>query len=230
MIKIRKSEERGFVDHGWLKARHTFSFADYFDRNFMSFRSLRVMNEDVIEAGHGFGTHPHKNAEIITYILEGEIEHQDSMGNSLVLKAGEIQRMSAGSGITHSEVNPSKENRTHLYQVWLKPKLKDIEPSYEQKLFLKEERQNKFQLIISPGAEGGSLGINQDARVYLANLDAEIVFEMEKSRYAWVQVLSGSLQLNNQQISTGDGVAISLESQIKLAPSELSEIILFDLA
>ena len=168
MIAIHRASERGHADHGWLDTWHTFSFASYRDPRHMGFRSLRVMNEDVVQPGEGFGTHPHHDMEIVTYVLEGALEHKDSMGNGEVLRAGEFQRMSAGTGITHSEFNPSDERPVHLYQIWLFPEHKGIEPSYEQKRFADEERHNRLRLVASPDAADGSLLIHQDARVFLS--------------------------------------------------------------
>lgn len=231
MIQIRRSDERGFADHGWLKARHTFSFAGYHDPAFMGFRSLRVMNEDRIEAGMGFGTHPHRDMEIVTYVLEGALEHKDSMGNGEVLWPGEFQRMSAGTGITHSEFNPSDTEPTHLYQIWLLPERKGIEPSYEQKRFDDGGMTNTLRLVASPEAEDGSLAISQDARIFLARLDAGVTVqhELQPERHAWLQVLSGSVHLNDQQLGTSDGAAVSEEDGLTIEASESAEIMLFDL-
>lgn len=231
MINLRKASERGQADHGWLQTNYTFSFADYHDPKHMGFSVLRVMNEDIIAPDQGFGTHPHRNAEIITYVLDGELEHRDSMGNGSILKAGELQRMSAGSGVTHSEFNPSKIKSTHLYQIWLRPSAKDIEPSYEEKSFLESERKNKFRLVASPNAEDGSLSINQDVKLYLALIDEqrELRFELKPNRQAWVQVISGELELNGQQLRTSDGAAISEESELVFLARTQVELMLFDL-
>lgn len=231
MINLRKASERGQADYGWLQTNYTFSFADYHDPKQMGFSVLRVMNEDIIAADQGFGTHPHRNAEIITYVLDGELEHRDSMGNGSILKAGELQRMSAGSGVTHSEFNPSKTRSTHLYQIWLRPSVKDIEPSYEEKSFLESERKNNFRLVASPNAENGSLSINQDVKLYLASIDEqrELKFELKPSRQAWVQVISGELELNDQRLKTSDGAAISQESELVFVARTQVEVMLFDL-
>lgn len=172
MIRIRKALDRGHANHGWLNAYHTFSFADYFDPASMGFRALRVMNEDRVMPGKGFGTHGHRDMEIVTYVLEGELEHKDSMGNGAVLRPGEFQRISAGSGIRHSEFNPSASEPVHLYQIWLLPKSNGIQPSYEQKNFADTEKQGRLRLVASPDGADGSLTIHQDARIYLAKLDA----------------------------------------------------------
>ena len=194
MIQIRKAEDRGFADHGWLQARHTFSFAGYRDPAHMRFRALRVMNEDRIAPGKGFGTHPHHDMEIVTYVLAGELEHRDSMGNGSVLRPGEFQRMSAGSGITHSEFNPSQSESTHLYQIWLLPQEKGIEPSYEQKTYSVEEKTNRLRLVASPDGAEGSVTINQDARMYAAILEpgAAVEHKADASRHLWVQVVRGT--------------------------------------
>ena len=231
MIRVRKSEDRGHADHGWLQAKHTFSFADYRDADHMKFRSLRVMNEDRIAPGQGFGTHPHRNMEIVTYVLEGALEHKDSMGNGEVLRPGECQRMSAGTGLTHSEFNPSNTEPTHLYQIWLTPGCKDIHPSYEQKRFAEEERHNLLRLVASPTAENGSLLIQQDACIFLATIDMgnTVTHELPRDRHAWLQVLRGAVSLNGQELQTSDGVAVSEEQQLDIRATENAEIMLFDL-
>src|SRR5262245_31983809 len=187
MIQIRKAADRGHADHGWLDTYHTFSFASYRDPRFMGFRVLRVMNEDVVQPGQGFGTHPHENMEIVTYVLEGALEHRDSMGNGEVLRPGEFQRMSAGTGITHSEFNPSNDEPVHLYQIWLFPEEEGIEPSYEQKRFPEEQRQNRLRLVASHDAAEGSLRIHQDARIYLSTLGdgEEVRHNLGPGRYGW---------------------------------------------
>ncbi len=232
MIRIRKAEDRGHADHGWLLARHTFSFADYRDAEHMGFRSLRVMNEDRIAPGQGFGTHPHRNMEIVTYVLEGALEHKDSMGNGEVLRPGEFQRMSAGTGITHSEFNPSSTESTHLYQIWLEPACKDIDPGYEQKHFDEDERLNRLRLVASPTAENGSLLIQQDARVFLATMDkgSAVTHELSRDRHAWLQVLRGSVSFNSQTLNTSDGAAVSEEQHLDIRATDNAEVMLFDLA
>jgi redox-sensitive bicupin YhaK (pirin superfamily) len=232
MIRIRKAEERGHADHGWLNARHTFSFSTYQDPEHMQFRSLRVMNEDRIAPDRGFGTHPHQDMEIVTYVLEGALEHKDSMGNGEVLRPGEFQRMSAGTGITHSEFNPSSNDPTHLYQIWLVPEHKGIEPSYEQKRFDDGGMTNQLRLVASPDAEFGSLRIHQDARIYLAKLYAEtaVNHELRPGRHAWLQVLRGELTLNGDDLNTSDGAAISDETLLTIRATTDAEIMLFDLA
>lgn len=231
MIRVRKAEERGHADHGWLDTYHTFSFAGYQDPEHVHFRTLRVMNEDVVQPGQGFGTHPHRDMEIVTYVLEGALEHKDSMGNGEVLRAGEFQRMSAGTGITHSEFNPSATEPVHLYQIWLFPESKGIEPSYEQKQFPVSEQQNQLRLVASPEAEAGSLRIHQDARVYLSQIEAEktVTYEMAEGRHAWLQVLRGSVLLNDVALDLSDGAAVSDTRNLKIQATDDAEIMLFDL-
>ncbi len=232
MIAIRRAEDRGHADLGWLDTYHTFSFSTYHDPRHTRFRSLRVINEDRIAPGQGFGTHPHHDMEIVTYVLQGALEHRDSMGNGEVLRAGEFQRMSAGTGITHSEFNPSSVEPVHLYQIWLFPERKGIEPSYEQKRFPAIERQNRFQLVASPDAANGSLRIHQDARIFLADLSAghRLTHPLTSGRHAWVQVLRGSVLLNDHALQTSDGVAIRDEEIIEIETDRAAEIMLFDLA
>lgn len=240
MFQVRRRDERGFADHGWLRTYHTFSFSDYQDPRHVQFRSLRVMNEDWIAPGQGVGTHPHRNMEIVTYVLEGALEHRDSMGNGEVLTPGEFQRMTAGRGITHSEFNPSATEPVHLYQIWLYPKERELEPSYEQKRFAPEEQLNRWRLVASPNAAEGSLLIHQDARIYLATLDDDrsLEREIEPGRHGWLQVLRGAVDVAGYQLVAGDGVAISDESIVhiqrtkdpSLANEATPEVMLFDLA
>lgn len=229
MIRLRKAEERGHADHGWLNTFHTFS--SYQNPDHMRFRSLRVMNEDFVAPGQGFGTHPHRDMEIVTCVLEGALEHKDSMGNGEVLRPGEFQRMSAGTGITHSEFNPSSTEPVHLYQIWLFPERKGIEPSYEQKRFPEEERRNRLRLVASPDGAEGSLLIHQDARVFLSNLDAgySISHKLDAGRHAWLQILRGSISLNGEVLCVGDGAAVSDESDLEIVAKEPAEFMLFDL-
>ena len=231
MIQLRKANERGHANHGWLDTYHTFSFSTYRDPQHMGFRSLRVMNEDFVEPGQGFGTHPHHDMEIVTYVLEGALEHKDSMGNGEVLRAGEFQRMSAGTGITHSEFNPSDSERVHLYQIWLLPDQKGIEPSYEQKRFPDEQRHNRLRLVASPDRQDGSLHIHQDARVYLSTLDAgnQLGHTLAPRRHAWLQVLRGQVNLNGHSLDTGDGAAVSEEAHLEIVAKQPTEFMLFDL-
>lgn len=232
MIQVRKSGDRGHANHGWLDTYHTFSFASYQDPRHVHFRALRVMNEDYVAPGQGFGTHPHQDMEIVTYVLEGALEHQDSMGNGEILRPGEFQRMSAGTGITHSEFNPSKTEPVHLYQIWLFPERKGISPSYEQKRFDEDERRNRLRLVASRDAVDGSLLIHQDARIYLSNLDAgsAVTHQLEPNRHAWLQVLRGSVGVNGTQLTAGDGAAVSDEAALAIKAASDAEIMLFDLS
>jgi redox-sensitive bicupin YhaK (pirin superfamily) len=232
MLNIRRAADRGHFDHGWLDTHHTFSFADYFDPAYKQFRALRVINEDRVAPGQGFGTHPHRDMEIVTYVLEGALEHQDSMGHGEVLRPGEFQRMSAGTGITHSEFNPSPTQPVHLYQIWLFPERKGIEPSYEQQRFPDEELADRLRLVASPTGEAGSLTIHTDARIYLSKLSAggRLVHDLPPGRHAWLQVLRGTAMLNGQPLDTSDGVAVSEEPRLTIQSGDAAEIMLFDLA
>jgi redox-sensitive bicupin YhaK (pirin superfamily) len=232
MIRIRRAEDRGHADHGWLDTFHTFSFASYQDPAHVHFRALRVMNEDVVSPGQGFGTHPHQDMEIVTCVLEGSLEHKDSMGNGEVLRPGEFQRMSAGTGITHSEFNPSAGEPVHFYQIWLFPERQGLEPSYEQKRFPEEERQNSLRLVASRDAAEGSLLIHQDTRIYLSTIDAgrNVRHELQAGRHAWLQVLRGAVTLNGQELNTSDGAAVSDEQALDITASSDAEVLLFDLA
>lgn len=232
MIRIRKADRRGHADYGWLRTYHTFSFGSYQDPEHMQFRALRVMNEDLVAPGQGFGTHPHRDMEIVTYVLEGALEHKDSMGNGEVLRPGEFQRMSAGTGITHSEFNPSASDPVHLYQIWLLPQHRGITPSYEQKRFPESERHNRFRLVASPDGADGSLLIHQDARIYLASIEAqsELKHHFADGRHGWLQVLRGSVTVGEHSLHAGDGAAISDTEHLIVRASEDAEIMLFDLA
>lgn len=232
MFTIRRGNDRGHFNHGWLDTFHTFSFGDYFDRRHVQFGSLRVMNEDRVAPGQGFGMHGHRDMEIVTYVLSGALAHQDSLGNGETLRPGELQRMTAGTGIRHSEYNPSPDEAVHLYQIWLLPERQGLEPSYEQKAFPAENRQGAWQLVASPDAEGGSLKIHQDARLYLAELaaGAQLNRAIDASRQAWLQVLRGEVEVAGQRLSAGDAVAVSEESSLALAAHTPAEVMLFDLS
>ncbi|HYA20862.1 MAG TPA: pirin family protein [Burkholderiales bacterium] len=231
MIEIRKSSDRGYFDHGWLKTYHSFSFADYFDREHMSFGSLRVINEDYVQAGKGFGTHPHRDMEILTYILEGQLAHKDSMGNGSIIKPGDVQRMSAGTGVTHSEFNASPDEIVHLLQIWILPKYSGLQPSYEQKHFDAREKQNKLRLVASPDGRAGSVTIHQDASVYAGILSKgkEVSHPLANNRRAYIQTLSGAFKVNGERLNAGDGAKITGEKIIKLAAADDSELLFFDL-
>ena len=232
MLTIRRAEERGHVDHGWLDTYHTFSFASYYDPDFMRFRALRVINEDRVSPGEGFPTHPHENMEIITYIVEGALKHEDSMGNGSVIRPGDVQRMSAGTGILHSEYNPSDTDPVHLLQIWIMPEEKGLKPSYEQRAFSREEKLRKLRLIASRGGRNGSVTIHQDASVYATILEPSdtITVPLAEDRHAWLQVVSGDLNVGTHSLHAGDGVAVSDETSIELKGISESEILVFDLA
>ena len=232
MITLRRSNERGGGDYGWLNTKHTFSFSDYWDPRWMGFRSLRVINEDYVAPASGFPTHPHNDMEIITYVLEGKLEHKDSLGTGSVILPGDGQRMTAGRGIRHSEYNPSKSEQVHLYQIWILPEKKGLAPSYEQKAFPADEKQGKLRLIASPDAQDGSVKINQDARLFVTLLKPgeEIAHAFAKGRHGWLQVAKGGIELNGQKLEQGDGAAISDEQNLTIKGTKESEVLLFDLA
>lgn len=232
MITIRKSQNRGHLNHGWLDTYHTFSFDQYYDPRHMSFGSLRVINEDFVAAGHGFPTHSHRDMEIITYILEGALAHRDSMGNGSEIKPGEVQRMTAGTGVAHSEANPSASDPVHLLQIWIMPNARGLKPGYEQKMFTTAQKEGKLALIASPDGSAGSVTINQDAKVYASvlNPDQKVTHSLANDRLAWLQVARGSVVLNGEELKQGDGAAISDESQLEITGRERSEVLLFDMA
>jgi redox-sensitive bicupin YhaK (pirin superfamily) len=229
MIEIRPSEERGHNKISWLESRFTFSFDQYYDPDHTQFRSLRVMNEDVVAPGSGFPTHPHRDMEILTWILEGALEHRDNTGGSGVIRPGELQHMSAGRGVMHSEFNPSQKDSVHLLQIWLLPERKGLDPSYEQLAFPDAELRGKFHLVAGPQAP---VTIRQDANLYIARLDkgADAKHSIASGRHAWLQVARGSVKLNGTALKAGDGAAISDESELRVEAREPSEVLLFDLA
>lgn len=229
MLYIRKANERGHANHGWLDSYHTFSFAGYYDPKFMGFSDLRVINEDRVKAGFGFGTHPHDNMEILSYVLDGTIAHKDSMGNVEELKAGEFQIMSAGTGITHSEYNPSNEENLHFYQIWIMPNERNIQPRYDQKAFADKEGAT---LILSPNAEDGSFKVYQDMKLWRYQFKAnhQEALTLNTERNYWLQVVKGSFTLNGQTVETSDGVAISQETLANIETHSDVEFLLFDLA
>lgn len=236
MLQVRRSDERGHADHGWLKSKHTFSFAEYYDPDVMGFRSLRVINEDRIEGGTGFGAHPHRDMEIVSYVVKGALQHQDSIGNKAVIRPGEVQRMSAGSGVTHSEYNASPDEEAHFFQIWILPKARGGDPGYGQKSFEAELAQNRLVLTVSEDGRDGSIAINQDADLYIARMRAgqQIEHSLRKGRGAWIQVVKGSVKVNGREIESGDGLAVELEGKLDIkninAADGESEILLFDLA
>ncbi len=231
MIRIRKANERGHFDHGWLDTWHTFSFADYYDPQFMGFRTLRVINEDRVKPGRGFGTHSHRDMEIVTYVLEGALEHRDSMGTGSVIRPGEVQRMSAGTGVLHSEMNPSRDEPVHLLQIWILPERRGIHPEYEQKTFPPEERANRLRLVASSDGGEGSLTVHQDVRLYASTLadSASVVHRFEPERYGWLQVARGEVDVDGHRLHSGDGAAIENADALRIESRGGSEILLFDL-
>ena len=232
MITIRKGQERGHFDHGWLNTYFTFSFADYYDPQHVHFRTLRVLNDDRVAAGAGFPEHPHRDMEIITYVLEGALEHRDSMGNGSVIRPGDVQYMSAGSGVTHSEFNASKTDPVHLLQIWMFPEKKGFKPVYDQKNFPREDKHGKFRLMASPDGREGSVTIRQDNELYATVLGAgeSVRHELKPERHAYVQVARGSVKLNGTTLGEGDGASISQEKTVELTGVKDAEVLLFDLA
>ncbi len=232
MITIRKSRERGHFDHGWLNTFHTFSFDQYYDPRYMNFRTLRVINEDFVAAGRGFPTHGHRDMEIITYILEGALKHEDSMGNGSVIRPGDVQRMSAGTGVRHSEQNASNDDRVHLLQIWILPDTVGLEPGYEQKAFSEAERRGGLRLIASNDGRDGSVTVHQDVHVYASIIDAgqTVNASLDQTRYGWIQVARGAVSVNGQRAEHGDGLIVMGESSLEITGSDASEVLLFDLA
>jgi redox-sensitive bicupin YhaK (pirin superfamily) len=231
MIRVRKAAERGHFDHGWLDTYHTFSFGDYYDPAHMGFRSLRVINDDRVRPGRGFGMHGHRDMEIVTYVLDGALEHRDSMGNGSVIRAGGLQRMTAGTGVRHSEFNPSATEWVHLYQIWLLPRRQGLKPSYEE-LAVGEGQPGRLRLVASPDGAAGSLTIHQDARLYLASLlpGQSVAHDVEPGRAAWLQVLRGGVNALGHDLAAGDAVAVTDESAVPVQAAVPSEVLLFDLA
>lgn len=232
MVQVRKSEARGHANHGWLKSHHTFSFASYHDPKFTGFRDLLVINEDQVAPAQGFGKHSHDNMEIVSYVLSGELEHRDSMGNGSVLKPGTIQRMSAGTGVTHSEFNASKEKPVHFFQIWILPEGQELAPGYEEKYFDPTTKQDQLRLLVSRDGREGSIRINQDVALYASLLSAgkSVEHAIAPTRGAWVQVASGVVELNGTRLQAGDGAAITDEQKIAIQAIEPSEFLVFDLA
>jgi redox-sensitive bicupin YhaK (pirin superfamily) len=232
MITIRSADARGATHLNWLDSRHTFSFGDYFDPSQESFRSLRVLNDDQIAPGGGFGMHPHRDFEIITYVVSGAVEHRDSLGTGSVVRPGEVQRMSAGTGIRHSEFNPSATEPLHLLQIWLTPERRGLTPSYEQKAFPAEERQGRWRLLAGRDAVDGAVSIHQDVSLFGALLEPGQTVEhaLKPGRHAWLQVARGEVTLNGKPLVAGDGAAISHESVLTVTATQPSELLLFDLA
>jgi len=232
MINIRKSDERGHANHGWLDTRFTFSFADYYDPKHVQFRTLRVMNDDRVAGGGGFPTHPHRDMEIVTYVLEGALAHKDSMGNGSTIRPGDVQYMSAGTGVAHSEFNASQTEPVHLYQIWMFPDKTGHKPTYDQKNFSEHEKRGKLRLLVSPDGRDGSVQIRQDNELYATVLGSgeSVKHELKPERHAYVQVARGSVTLNGKTLEVGDGAAISNEKSLELTGVKEAEVLVFDLA
>jgi redox-sensitive bicupin YhaK (pirin superfamily) len=231
MLTLRKSDERGFVDHGWLQSHHSFSFADYHDPKHMHFGPLRVINDDYIAPDSGFGTHPHKDMEIISYVLEGELSHKDSMGNGSVIKPGDVQRMSAGKGVRHSEYNHHPQVRTHLLQIWIMPNKQDSEPGYEEKNFSVQEKQGRLRLVASIDGREGSVTMQQDAALYVGLFDGaqQVQMEIASGRQVYVHLACGALQVNGQSLQAGDALMLTDEPMLQLTNGQQAEVLVFDL-
>ena len=232
MMTIRPAEERGHAVHGWLDSHHTFSFADYYDSKHSDFRSLRVINEDRVAPGQGFGTHPHREMEIISYVLEGALQHRDSIGTGSIIRPGDVQRMSAGTGVAHSEYNASKTEPVHFLQIWLLPNERGIKPSYEQKAFPDTEKRGRLRVVASPDSRDGSVAIHTDAVVYAGLFDKGEAAELrlDRGRHAWVHVARGKVRVNARELKAGDGAALSQEDVIRIEGVDGGEVLVFDLA
>jgi redox-sensitive bicupin YhaK (pirin superfamily) len=232
MIKVRRSQERGHAEHGWLKSAHTFSFGGYYDASQMGFRGLRVINDDRVAPGGGFAPHDHQDMEIISYVVEGALEHRDSLGNGAVLRFGDVQRMSAGRGVRHSEFNASKAEPVRFLQIWIPPRARGLEAGYEDRHFAPSERRNTIKALVAPGGAGGALDIQQDAALYGTLLDpgAEVAWPLRAGRHAWVQVVRGEIELNGVRLSEGDGAAVSEEAMLRLRGVTDADALWFDLA
>jgi redox-sensitive bicupin YhaK (pirin superfamily) len=231
MMTVRRADDRGHADHGWLNSRHTFSFADYMDPRHMGFRSLRVINDDRVSPGRGFGTHPHRDMEIVSYVLEGSLEHKDSMGTGSVIRPGDVQRMSAGTGVLHSEFNGSKTEPVHFLQIWIHPSQRGIAPGYEQKSFSADEKRGRLRLVASPDGRDGSVTIHSDARLYAGTFakGERAELSIAAGRHAWVHVARGRVKVNGQDLGEGDGAALSEEKTVTLEGIDGSEALVFDL-
>ena len=232
MITIRKADERGRSEGGWLDSRHTFSFADYHAPNHMGFRALRVINDDHVSPGSGFGTHPHRDMEIVSYVLAGALEHKDSLGNGSVMRPGDVQRMSAGTGVRHSEWNHSKTEEVHLLQIWILPERSGLAPGYEQRSFQPGDLRDRLRLVASRDGRDGSVTLHQDVALYVAKLSADrrVRHEVTPGRHAWVQVASGNVALNGVELGAGDGAAVTDEERLDLRANQDAEVLVFDLA
>ena len=231
MLTVRKAEERGHANHGWLDTYHTFSFADYQDMRHMGFGPLRVINDDTVKPGQGFGTHGHRDMEIITYVLDGALEHKDSMGNGSIIRPGNVQRMSAGTGVRHSEFNPSRDEGVHFLQIWIEPKITGVKPGYEEKQFGLAEKKGQLRLVASPNGREGSVTIHQDAHVYASMLDGKdtVTHRLAPGRRAYIHVARGAVKVNGNALKDGDGARVENESSIELKDARQAEVLLFDL-
>ena len=232
MLNVHKAQDRGHANHGWLNSYHTFSFANYYDPSFMGHGNLRVINDDTVAPGRGFGTHPHRDMEIISYVLEGAMEHKDSMGNGSVIRPGDVQRMSAGTGVTHSEFNHSKSEPVHFLQIWLLPNASGHKPGYEQKFFSDEEKRGRLRLVASEKGRDGSVSLNQDADVYAGLFDGaeSVVFKVRPNRDFWLHVARGSLSVDGQLLRAGDGGALTGPDELRFSDGQGAEVLLFDMA
>jgi redox-sensitive bicupin YhaK (pirin superfamily) len=232
MITVRRAEDRGHADHGWLLSFHTFSFADYYDPREMGFGPLRVINEDRVQGGKGFGTHGHRDMEIISYVLEGALEHKDSIGTGSIIRPGDVQRMSAGTGVMHSEYNRSPQDLVHFLQIWIEPNRRGVQPSYEQKRFGEDEKRGRLRLVASPDGAEGSVTIHQDAWVYASVMDGadRVVHALPAGHKAYVQVARGSIEFNGQHLGAGDGAKVIGERELRFEKAQQSELLLFDMA
>ncbi|MET0279681.1 MAG: pirin family protein [Steroidobacteraceae bacterium] len=231
MLEIRKSQDRGHADHGWLKSQHSFSFADYFDEDHVQFGALRVINEDRVAAGGGFGTHPHRDMEIVSYVLAGQLAHKDSMGNGAVMRPGDVQRMSAGTGVLHSEANPSSTEAVHFLQIWIRPNQMGVKPGYEQKFFDAAEKRGRLRLVVSPDGAEGSVSIHQDARMYAGLFDGSesATFDVAAGRSVYVHLVRGELTVNGVQLTGGDALKGTDIAQLVLTAGKGAEVLVFDL-
>ncbi len=233
MITVRPAGERGHADHGWLDSNHTFSFADYHDPKHMGFRALRVINEDRVAPGRGFGAHPHRDMEIVSYVIDGALEHKDSMGTGSIIRPGDVQRMTAGTGVVHSEFNASKSDLVHFLQIWILPEAQRLPPGYEQKSFTNDDKKGRLRLVASRDGRDGSVTVHQDMSLYAAVLDAGEKAELAipSGRHVWVQVVRGeALSVNGKTLGAGDGVALSQEARLEIRATSPSELLVFDLA
>lgn len=231
MNTIRRSNERGHADHGWLNSYHSFSFADYFDPKHVEFGPLRVINEDRVAAGAGFGTHPHRDMEIISYVLDGELAHKDSMGNGSTIRPGDVQRMTAGTGVRHSEFNPSAKDPVHFLQIWIQPNATGIEPGYEEKHFAESDKRGRLRLIASPNAAEGSILIHQDAKLYAGLFDGNesATLELQRGRRSYIHVARGEVRVNGSELSAGDALKLTDSSTVTIEGGKQAEVLVFDL-